>query len=52
VEVVPAPVAPAVESGELERAMHTIESMRNSPFWKARELAVWTFRRVGLRRRV
>jgi glycosyltransferase involved in cell wall biosynthesis len=52
VEVVPVPVAPVAERGELERAMHTIESMRNSPFWQARELAVRTLRKVGLRRRV
>lgn len=36
---------------ELDEALQTISSMRNSPFWKAREAAVRLLRKTGLRRR-
>jgi hypothetical protein len=38
-------------SGELDEARRMIAAMRNSPFWKARELAVRALRKVGLRTR-
>jgi glycosyltransferase involved in cell wall biosynthesis len=36
---------------ELEQALRANAAMRNSPFWKARELAVRALRNAGLRRR-
>lgn len=46
------PVVRLGHGRELDQALEMIASMRNSPFWKARELAVRVCRRVGLRRRV
>ena len=51
VEAAPIAIAPCGRSGELDQALETIASMRNSPFWKARELAVGMLRKTGLRRR-
>ena len=42
---------PCATSGKLEQALETIASIQNSPFWKARELAVQMLRKSGLRRR-
>jgi glycogen synthase len=50
-EIAPVPDIPNLDNGELEQALWTIASMRHSPFWKARELAVRTLRRAGLRLR-
>jgi glycosyltransferase involved in cell wall biosynthesis len=36
---------------ELDQALETIASIRNSPFWRARERAVGLLRKTGLRRR-
>jgi glycosyltransferase involved in cell wall biosynthesis len=51
VEAPPQPITPNLGNGELALALRTIAAMRTSPFWKARELAVGTLRRAGLRRR-
>jgi glycosyltransferase involved in cell wall biosynthesis len=46
-----APIVQFTASGELDEARRMIAAMRNSPFWKARELAVRALRKVGLRTR-
>jgi hypothetical protein len=35
---------------ELDQALQTIADMRNSPFWKAREVAIRILKKTGLRR--
>jgi glycosyltransferase involved in cell wall biosynthesis len=49
-EVTRAPIVQLADNAELQQATLMIESMRNSPFWKARELAVRSLRKAGLRR--
>jgi glycosyltransferase involved in cell wall biosynthesis len=51
VEIGPAIAASATQV-ENDQALLTISAMRNSPFWKARELTVRVLRKTGLRRRV
>ncbi len=43
--------APARPSGELLRALHEIESMKRSPFWRLRGIVIGALRATGLRRR-